>query len=172
MSKKTLGIILVVAVVAVAGVAYLVYQGGSKNGAGGTGVGNLPGEGENTGIEIPQGGEQGAQKDPYSSAEEIAAPAGLPSELKSIFSGICGGVKLTILDYNFPTQGVDTLVYVWKNKPTEEKLRNAFEKNEYVIEELGNGLLNLKKGNLYIVIDYGTPDREEGQEIVVLSEHE
>jgi hypothetical protein len=89
--------------------------------------------------------------------------------LKSIFSEICGGVKLTILDYNFPTQGVDTLVYVWKNKPTEEKLRNAFEKNEYVIEELGNGLLNVKKGNLYLTIDYGTPDREEGQEIVVLA---
>ncbi len=68
MSKKILGIILIIAVVAVVGVVYLVYQGGSENGAGETGSENLlgegavPGEGENTGVGIPQEGEQTGEK--------------------------------------------------------------------------------------------------------------
>lgn len=68
MNKKTLGIILVVAVVVVAGVVYLVYQGGSENGAGGTGSENLPGEeavpsgGKNIGTGILQGGEQASEE--------------------------------------------------------------------------------------------------------------
>jgi len=95
-------------------------------------------------------------------------PTGLASELKSIFSEVCGGAKLTTLNYNFPAQGADMLVYVWKNKPTEEKLKNAFEKNGYEIEESGE-VLNLKKGGLYLTVDWASPDREEGQEIVVLT---
>lgn len=58
MNKKILGIILVIAVVVVTGIVYLVYQGYSKNGAEGIKGENIPGEGENTGIEIPQGEEQ------------------------------------------------------------------------------------------------------------------
>ncbi len=177
--NKKIGIILGVLIVAVAGAVYFGYQSGlfTKEGAGGAlpGGGVIPGGGGNTVTETPQGGEQGAgqtgQKGVYASAEEIAAPTGLPSELKSIFSEACGGAKLTTLNYNFPAQGADMLVYVWKNEPTEEKLISAFEKNGYKIEESGGGgMLYVKKGNnISLVVDWASPDREEGQEIVVLA---
>ncbi len=127
------------------------------DGGGDTGTGTIPGDGQ-----------EEEQTDPYGSAEETAAPAGLPSELKSIFSGVCGEAKLTILNYNFPAQGSDMLVYVWKNKPTEEKLTSAFEENGYELEGAGE-ILYLRKGNTILVVDWASSDREEGQEIVVLA---
>ncbi|MDP1629111.1 MAG: hypothetical protein Q8L57_00670 [bacterium] len=123
----------------------------------------------------PQGeGQEEGQKDPYGSAQEIKVPTGsavgLASELKAIFSEVCGGAKLTTLNYNFPAQGADMLIYVWKNKPTEEKLRSALVKNGYEIEEGGfSDILFAKKGNLFLTIDWASLDREEGQESVVLA---
>jgi len=149
--------------VLISGVIILMGAGCAKKGS------VFPASTPKTGTVTSQRGEQGAgQKDPYSSAQEIVVPAGLVSELKSIFSEVCGGAKLTTLNYNFPGQGSNMLVYVWKNKPTEEKLKNAFEKNGYEIEESGE-VLNLKKGSLYLTVDWASPDREEGQEIVVLT---
>ena len=132
--------------------------------------------GENTGTVTPQGeGQEEGQKDPYSSAQEIVVPtgsaAGLASELKSIFGEVCGGAKLTTLNYNFPVQGSDMLVYVRKNKPTEEKLTSAFEKNGYELEGSGE-ILFAKKGGLTLTVDWASPDREEGQEIVILTTKE
>jgi len=132
--------------------------------------------GENTGTVTPQGeGQEEGQKDPYSSAQEIVVPtgsaAGLASELKSIFGEVCGGAKLTTLNYNFPVQGSDMLVYVRKNKPTEEKLTSAFEKNGYEIEMPGE-ILIVKKGGLSLTVDWASPDREEEQEIVILTTKE
>ena len=123
-----------------------------------------------TGIETPQGaGQEAGQNNPYNSAEEIAAPTGLASELKSIFSEACGGAKLTTLNYNFLGQGFDMLVYVWKNKPTEEKLISVFEKNGYEIEESGTILL-VKKKSLSIQVDWS--NQLEEQQIVVLAGQE
>jgi hypothetical protein len=136
-----------------------------------SGGGMIPGGEENTGIETPQGGGQEGQGDPYGSAQEITAPIGLASELKSIFSEVCNGAKLTTLNYNFPAQGSDMLVYVWKNKPTEEKLRSALVKNGYEIEEGGFSeiLFAKKEGKFSLIVDWASPDREEGQEIVVMA---
>jgi len=105
----------------------------------------------------------------YNSVEEIVAPVGMVSELKSIFSEACGAVKLTTLDYDFPAEGADMLVYAWKNKPTEEELISALEKNGYKIEASGGGgMLYVKKGNIDLTVDWDSPDREGGNEIVVL----
>lgn len=106
----------------------------------------------------------------YNSIEEIAAPAGLASELKSIFGEACGKVKLTTFMRDFPVQGTDELVYVWKNKPTEEELISAFKKNGYTIEESGGGgMLLVEKGNGAITVDWDSPDRADGHEIVILA---
>lgn len=114
----------------------------------------------------PQGeGQEEGQKDLYGSTQEIALPTGLASELKSIFSEVCEGAKLTTLNYNFPTRETDMLVYVWKNKPTEEKLISAFEKNGYEIEMPGD-ILIVKKGNTGLSVDWVY--QMEEQEIVVL----
>lgn len=106
----------------------------------------------------------------YNSVEEIAAPAGLASELKSIFSAACDGAKLTTYMRDFPAQGADELIYVWKNKPTEEELISAFLKNGYTIEESGGGgMLFVKKGDISLIVDWDSPDRADGHEIVVLA---
>lgn len=131
------------------------------------------------GRNVPEGGVvpdgepevKGEPADIYGSAKEIAAPTGLASELKSILSGACGGAKLTILNYDFPVPGADMMVYVWKNKSTEEKLISAFEKNGYEIEMPGE-ILMVRKGNLFLTVDWASADREEGQEIVVLVQKE
>ena len=116
-----------------------------------------------------EGIQKNGQSGVYGSAQEIAAPTGLPGELKSIFSEACGEIKLTTLNYDFPTPGADMLVYVWKNKPTEEKLISAFEKKGYKLDSAGE-ILFFKKNNLIYTIDWASADRAEGQEIVVLAE--
>jgi len=106
----------------------------------------------------------------YNSTEEIAAPAGLASELKSIFAEACNGAKLTTFNRDFPAQGADMLVYVWKNKPTEEELISAFKKNGYTIEESGGGgMLLVEKENGALTVDWDSPDRADGHEIVILA---
>ena len=168
-------VLIVVFVVVIAGLAYFGYQKGFFNGGTidkGTIDGGIPGDGENIETRTPQGeGQEKGQKDPYASAQGITAPTGLASELKSIFSEVCDEAKLTTLNYNFPVQGSDMLVYVWKNKPTEEKLTSAFEKNGYEIEMPGE-ILIVKKGGLSLTVDWASQDREEGQEIVILTTKE
>ena len=164
-------VLIVVFVVVIAGLTYFGYQKGFFNGGTidkGTIDGGIPGDGENIETRTPQGeGQEKGQKDPYASAQGITAPTGLASELKSIFSEVCDEAKLTTLNYNFPVQGSDMLVYVWKNKPTEEKLISVFEKNGYELEMPG-GILIVKKGNLVLSVDWSNQPEEE-QEIVVLA---
>jgi len=155
MNKKIYGVAFFLV-----GVLVLMGAGCAKNEA--ASLASMP----NTETGTPQGA---GNADLYNSAEEIAAPAGLASELKSIFSEVCGGAKLTTLNYDFPAQGADMLVYVWKNKPTEEKLISAFEKKGYELDGAGE-ILFFKKGNLTYTIDWASADRADGQEIVVLAE--
>jgi len=156
MNKKTLGIILVVAVVAVVGVVYFVSQGGSKEGAEGI-------ESEN----LPNGEEQGVSGDLYSSAKEVAAPTDLPSELTSILSEACGEVKLTDIAQDFSGSGGDLLFYIWKNKPTAEKLTSLFKENGYEVETVLGETLLAKKGNLSVNVQWVGSSLEVEQQILV-----
>jgi hypothetical protein len=61
--------------------------------------------------------------------------------------------------------GSDIYVYVWKNRPTEEKMISAFEKNGYSIESPGEPLM-AKKGETQIVVSWDAQVKE--QEIGVM----
>ena len=102
----------------------------------------------------------------YNSVEEISSPNALAGELKSILGEACGGAKLTIFNHNLPTQGTDELIYVWKNKPTEEALIGVFEKNGYKIEFSG-GIGIAEKGNSTLSVDWYY--QLEDHEIVILA---
>ena len=150
--------------VCLVGVLALVSAGCAKNSP----VPTTPTTKTETGT-LAEGTQKNGPSGVYGSAQEIAAPTGLPDELKSIFGEVCGEIKLTTLNYDFPTPGADMLVYVWKNKPMEEKLISAFEKNGYELDGAGE-ILFFKKNNLIYTIDWASADRAEGQEIVVLAE--
>ena len=121
---------------------------------------------------VPAGEGEEDSADVYGSAEEIATPAGLPSELKSLLSEACGEVKLTTLTYNLAGMNTDLMVYTWKNKPTEEKLMSLFKKNGYEVETLVVGIFTATKDRSFLTVDWNSADREEGHEIVVSSDHE
>lgn len=105
----------------------------------GTGVGTPPGEGEKN-------------TDLYSSAREISSSKALAGELKSIFSEACGAVKFTeeFLPNNVTGH---MLIYVWRDKPTEEKLESAFIKHGYSIESPGSPIF-VTKGNVELAVSW------------------
>lgn len=153
MHKKIFGAIFILV-----GVLVLMSAGCVKNGpvspttTPNTGTGTLQG-----------GGEEEEKTDLYGSAEEISPSNALASELKTIFGEACGGVKLT--EEFLPTSVTGhMLVYVWKNKPTAEKLENAFKKNGYEIE-IGGEALIVKKGNIVLGISW--VEEMDSQEIGV-----
>ena len=159
-------VLIVVFVVVIAGLAYFGYQKGFFNGGTidkGTIDGGIPGDGENIETRTPQGeGQEKGQKDPYASAQGITAPTGLASELKSIFSEVCGGVKLITVYNDFSGPGTDLFIYVWKNKPTEEKLINAFVKNGYEHEPgVSGGMFDVKKGSLALTVDWTSEEYQQ-----------
>lgn len=111
---------------------------------------------------LPAADENANSTDIYRSAKEIATPNALASELKSILSEACGEVKFTA---KYGGGGIPaTLVYVWKNKPTAEKLESAFKKNGYSIEVPGEALI-VKKGNEVLSISW--VEEMDNQEIGV-----
>jgi len=115
----------------------------------------------------PAGEGEENSADIYGSVEEIAAPAGLPSELKSLLSEACGEVKLTTLTYNLAGMNTDLMVYTWKNKPTEEKLMSLFKKNGYEVETVLGETLLAKKGNLSVNVQWVGSSLEVEQQILV-----
>jgi hypothetical protein len=129
------------------------------------GGGIIPGGEGNANIDYPglEPEKPEAKTDLYTEAQAIAVPAGLPTELKAIFSEVCGSVKLTTdLQPNVMTGKM--LVFVWKNKPTGEKIESAFIKAGYTVDLAGD-LPFFKKGN--VVIEVNWLDQIENQEIVV-----
>lgn len=143
---------------------YSAYGGGGASGLPGMGGlsnfgGGIPGDGENTGLgNLPEE----ESKDLYASAKEISSPNAVASEVKSILGEACGGVKLTEVYPNASGPGNDMVVYVWKDKPTEEKLISAFEKEGYEMESPGSPLF-VKKGNVEVVISW--EEEMDSQEI-------
>lgn len=148
--------------------------GGTPFGAFGTGV-TIPGGGFVPGTGIPSdngdvtepppsdGGTVTEQPtDYYGIAKEISAPGALTSEIKSILNDACGSVKLTAVYNDFAGPGNNMYVYVWKNKPTAEKLESAFVKKGYTVESSGEALI-LKKDKLMIAVSWA--EEIERQEI-------
>lgn len=143
----------------------------------GCGNQNLTGVQQQANVNLPAGNQEAADKidsiateSPnkfYNSVEEIVAPTGLPSELKSLLSEACGEVKLTTLTYNLAGTNTDLLVYTWKNKPTEEKLMSLFKKDGYEVEMLVVGIFTATKDRSSLTVDWNSPDREDLHEIVV-----
>ncbi|OGF20731.1 hypothetical protein A2316_02590 [Candidatus Falkowbacteria bacterium RIFOXYB2_FULL_38_15] len=103
----------------------------------------------------------------YNSVEEIATPAGLPSELKSILNEACGEVKLTDIAGGFSDSGNNLLFYTWKNKPTAGKLISLFEENGYKVETVLGETLLAKKGNLSVGVQWIASNLEAEQQILV-----
>ncbi len=97
------------------------------------------------------------------SAKEVEAPNELAKGLKKIFSEAGGEIKL-INNIKQNSSAVDTLVYVWKNKPKAEKLENTFKKYGYKVEILGL-IMIAKKGD--ITLSVSSTEGLECQEVVV-----
>lgn len=109
------------------------------------------------------GGEEEAKTDLYGSAEEISSIDAIAGELKSILSEACGAVKLTEEYPPNPVSG-HMFVYVWRDKPTAEKLESAFKKYGYTIEASGEALI-VKKGDIVIPVSW--VEEMDSQEIGV-----
>ncbi|MDP1759969.1 MAG: hypothetical protein Q8L01_00660 [Candidatus Woesebacteria bacterium] len=75
--------------------------------------------------------------------KEVAAPDALTGELKSILNEACGEVKL-IANVEDNSAAATDLVFVWRKKPTAEKLESAFKKRGYEMEIAGETLVATK----------------------------
>jgi len=95
--------------------------------------------------------------------KEIFSTNALTNELKSIFNEAGSEVKLTV-DIGQNSQTGDTLVYVWKNKPTVKKLESAFKNHGYTVKISGEALL-ATKGNTALNISLA--DATNCQKIIV-----
>lgn len=102
--------------------------------------------------------------DIYSSAKDISSTNPLAGEVESILKDACGAVKLTQV-LKDPISKSDILVYVWKDKPTTEKLENAFIKNGYTAEILGETII-ANKGTTILAISW--LEEMDSQEIGVM----
>ena len=83
----------------------------------------------------------------------VEAPNALAKELKLIFNEAGNETKFLA---NIPkdSQTGDTFIYILKNKPTTEKLENAFKKYGYKIEISGSVMV-VAKNNLNFSNNFG-----------------
>lgn len=139
MDRKIFGLILIIGAVVLIGAGC----GGNKNSTNGGGQAT-----ENVALSTEN--ENVNSTDIYGSAKEIAMPNALARELKSILGEACGEVKFT---HQYALGGTSILVFVWKDKPTAEKLENAFKNGGYSIEVPGEALI-VKKGNLVLAVSW------------------
>ena len=108
--------------------------------------------------------DKNGKTDIYASAKDISSTNSVASEVKSILKDACGAVKLTDILID-PISKSDIFVYVWKDKPTTEKLESAFTKAGYISEFPGD-ILMVTKGSTNLAISW--QEESESQEIGVM----